>query len=272
MDIPLVSAIIIEYLCLDELSGSIAGIKKNLSGYNFEIIISSNSGYDIGHQEYVKIRFPEAHWIFNEKNGGFAYGINKGLQIARGKYLVISNPDAVIIDGFLGMIGFMDEHPEVGAVGPQIVDNDGNIQDNCRNYVSAQAFFLRQVRRACRNIPVRERGLDTSLIQTVDWLAGAFIMVRREVYKETNGLDEKYFMYAEDMDWCLRIRKAGSEIVYYPGMHVKFCGSRRNRKLNVYTWIFIKSHMKFWNKFGYFSGYPKRKDAIYQNNELNANR
>ena len=215
-------------------------------------------------KELAKSRFFEAEWIFNDRNGGFAYGMNQGLKKAKGEFLIISNPDAVIIEGFEKMIEFMNKHNEVGAIGPQLLDNDGNIQDNCRNYVSVQSFLFRQLRRSFRQIPVREKRLDHSLVQTVDWLAGAFIMIRREVLVRTGRFDEKYFMYAEDMDWCIRIREAGYEIVYYPMMRVLFSGSRRNREPGTYSKIFLLSHLKLWNKFGYFSGYPERKKIIYE--------
>jgi GT2 family glycosyltransferase len=264
MDTPLISVIIIEYFCLDDLSSSLLGIKTSLSKLNYEIIITSNSCYDIVMQSSVKQRFPEAIWVFNEKNGGFAYGMNQGLKRAKGRYLVISNPDAVVIDGFVGMIEFLNDHSEVGAIGPQLIDKEDKIQDSCRSYVSIQSFFIRQLRRALKGDPLKEKRINHSLVQTVDWIAGAFIMVRRNVFEDTNGLDEKYFLYAEDMDWCARIRQSGNEIVYYPKMHVLFSGSRRNRKLNSYSSIFINSHLRFWNKFGFFSGYPERKEIIYE--------
>lgn len=260
---PSVSFIIIEYNSVDALPESISGIINCLTKTSYEIIISSNSCYDKEKQESLKNKFPAAVWIFNEKNGGFAYGMNQGLRLARGRFLAILNPDAVLLDGFEGMLGFMNKHSEIGAIGPEISDSKGIIQDSCRNYVSLHRFLLRQLRRTFINYPARERGLDHSLVQTVDWIAGAFIMVSRKAFEATNGLDEKYFLYAEDMDWCARIREAGYEIVYYPEMQVRFSGTRRARRINNFTGIFIKSHLRFWNKFGYFSGYPERKEIIY---------
>jgi N-acetylglucosaminyl-diphospho-decaprenol L-rhamnosyltransferase len=260
---PLISVVIIEYFSLEELDLCIDGIEKSLSGINFEIIISSNSCYDNNKITYVRSKFPSVVFSFNERNGGFAYGMNKGLSLARGRYIAIANPDTIVRKGFRGMIRFMEDHQDIGAVGPQIISSEGIIQDSCRKYVSLQNFIARQIRRKFLDIPVREADIDHKLIQTVDWISGGFMVVSRSAYKATGGLDENYFLYAEDIDWCTRIRKAGFEIVYYPPMEVLFSGSRTARKLNKYTWIFLKSHFRYWMKFGFFSGYPKRLEKVF---------
>jgi len=261
---PIISFIVIEYFSIDEVKNFISSLKSNISSIEHEIIISSNSCYDEKLQVLARSSIPNAEWIFNKKNGGFAYGINQGLKIANGKYLVISNPDVIISNGLESMVKFMDDHYYIGAVGPQIIDKNGFIQDNCRKYVNVLRFLVRQFRRYFKNEPIiYERDFNYSLVQTVDWLSGSFIMVRREVYIKTNGLDEKYFLYAEDLDWCTRIRQAGYEIVYFPEMKIFFSGSRKARKKLVYALIFIKSHIRYWSKFGFFSEYPMRKNIVF---------
>jgi N-acetylglucosaminyl-diphospho-decaprenol L-rhamnosyltransferase len=260
---PLVSIIIIEFFSLDELESSINGIHTSLGGVNYEIIVSSNSCYDSGTMESARSRFPEVIFSFNDRNGGFAYGMNRGLEKARGRFLVIANSDTRILEGFDGMISFLENHPEIGAAGPQMVDSGGTVQDSCRKYVSMPRFFNRQLKRMFRDIAVWESGIDHTLIQTVDWLSGAFIVVTRRSYEATLGLDENYFLYAEDVDWCTRIRAKGFEIAYYPPMKVRFTGSRTARQFNKFTLIFIKSHCRYWLKFGFFSGYPVRREIIF---------
>lgn len=261
---PVISFIVIEYFSIDQVRNYIASLKDNLSGIEHEIIISSNSCYDEKLQEFVRSDISNVEWLFNRKNGGFAYGMNQGLKIATGKYLVISDPDVIVINGLKTMIKFMDDHDYIGAIGPQIIDKNGFVQDSCRQYVSVPRFLVRQFRRCFKNETIiYEPGFNYSLIQTVDWLSGAFIMVRREVYEKTKGLDEKYFLYAEDLDWCTRIRQTGYEIVYFPESKILFSGSREARKKSTYALIFIKSHLRYWTKYGFFSIYPLRKKIVF---------
>ena len=159
------------------------------------------------------------------------------------------------------MIAFMDSHPDVGAIAPQMRDSDGNIQDTARPYVSVPRYIWRQVQRVIgRKGSILSRKMDYSKIQTVDWLIGAFIMVSRKAYDATGGLDEKFFMYAEDLDWCTRIRLQGLEVVYFPEAIINFKGTRRARKNAKFARIFIRSHIRYWRKFGFFFGYPKRRE------------
>ena len=157
------------------------------------------------------------------------------------------------------MIDFMNEHPTVGAIAPRMVDQEGNIQDTARPYVTLPRYIWRQIKRVIgHKSTILDNSIDYDKIQTVDWLIGAFIMVSRKAFEATNGLDEHYFMYAEDLDWCTRIRQEGLEIVYFPNTMVLYKGTRRARSNSKYARIFIKSHLFYWKKFGFFFGHPKR--------------
>jgi N-acetylglucosaminyl-diphospho-decaprenol L-rhamnosyltransferase len=261
---PDVSIIIIEYFSLDEVCLCISAIRENLEDVDHEIIVSSNSCYDRHKQEMIIRNYPNIIWVFNKTNGGFAEGMNQGLSRATGRYLAIANPDTLVIAGFSQMLKFMDTHPDIGAIGPQMIDTEGNIQDNCRPYVSIQNYVIRQLKRIIfRYDTILEKEFDYNRIQTVDWLIGAFMMVSRSAYELTNGLDKDYFMYGEDLDWCTRIRQKGFEIVYFTIMKIVYSGSRSARKINKHSWIFVKSHFKYWLKFGFFFGYPRKKEIKY---------
>ena len=261
MNVIEISFVIIEYNSINEIKRCISSIHKACEGISYEIIVSSNSMYSIGFQKEIIRNFPSVIWSFNKRNGGFAYGMNRGLKLAKGQYLAIANPDTKIVNGFRRMIDFMDYHKDIGAIAPQIKDDDGNIQDSCRDYVSVQELVSRQFKRfLVRKESVLNINFDYSKIQTVDWVIGAFIMVSREAYNATGGLDESFFMYCEDLDWCTRIRRTGFEVVYFPKMQINYKGSRSARKMNKYTKIFIESHLKYWRKFGFFRGYPKKKN------------
>lgn len=262
MDITL-SIVIVEYHSINEIVQCTASFKSNIK-VPYEVIVSSNSCYSREQQEDIDRTDVNVRWLFNARNGGFAYAMNEGLKVSKGKYLVIMNSDCTLVSGLDSMMGFMDQHPEVGAIAPQMKDSDGNIQDTARPYVSVLSFVWRQIRRiAGHKSSVLNSSMNYSRVQTVDWLIGAFIMVSRKAYEATGGLDDSYFMYAEDLDWCTRIRQNGFEVVYYPKCTIIYKGTRRARSNSKYATIFIKSHIRYWNKFGYVLGHPKRKKIIF---------
>lgn len=260
---PTLSFIIIEYHSEDDVKDCIASIKQRCEGLDYEIIVSSNSCYPPIIQFRLERENPDAKWNFNVKNGGFAYAMNQGLKVACGRYVAIINPDVRIKSELSPMIDFMTRHPFVGAIAPLIVNKQGVIQDSARKYVSVHRYIWRCLKRIItRKSSIMESGMDYSRVQTVDWVIGAFILVRKEAYEKTNGMDESYFMYAEDLDWCTRIRTVGYEIVYFPLVKVEYEGSRSARRSLKYARIFLKSHLHYWKKFGFFSGYPKRKTLV----------
>ena len=255
----LLSLVIVEYNSVNEIVQCVEAI-NNMLKMPHEVIVSSNSCYDLSQQSDIMKQCPEVVWQFNERNGGFAYAMNQGLKRAKGDSLVIMNSDCTLLTDLCSMVEFMAQYPEVGAAGPQLIDDKGNIQDTARPYVSVQRFLLRQLRRKLQHkVSILENHMNYSRVQTVDWVIGAFIMVSRRAYEHTGGLDEAYFMYAEDLDWCTRIRQEGLEVVYYPQAKIRYKGTRRARSNKKYAKIFIRSHIHYWRKFGFFFGYPKKK-------------
>ena len=262
MDIVL-SIIIVEYHSMEEIKNCADSLHANLT-LPYEVIVSSNSCYNEEEKKSIDTQDPNVRWIFNQRNGGFAYAMNEGLKVAKGRYMAIMNSDCMLQTPFDDMIRFMDEHPEIGAIAPQMQDAEGNIQDTARPYVSLPRFIWRQTKRVLGNkVSILDTKFDYTKIQTVDWIIGAFIMVSKAAYEATGGLDDRFFMYAEDVDWCARIRQQGFEIVYYPKAVIRYAGTRRARSNSKYAKIFIRSHVAFWKKFGFFYGYPKRKAMTF---------
>ena len=258
----MVSIIIVEYHSREEVLTCVEALQRHLH-VSYEVFISSNSCYDTQTQKQLDDTDEHVHWIFNPRNGGFAYAMNEGLRQAKGDTLLIMNSDC-LLNGDLGeMVDFLRHHPEVGAIAPQMRDEKGHIQDTARPYVSLSRYLVRQMKRLIGHSESILDKMDYSRIQTVDWLIGAFLMVSREAYERTGGLDDNMFMYAEDLDWCTRIRQQGLEVVYYPRVEVIYKGTRRARWHWKYARIFIRSHMIYWRKFGFFTGYPQRKEIFY---------
>jgi len=262
MDIKL-SVVIVEYHSIKEVMQCVASFKEHIK-MSYEIIVSSNSCYNCQKREEINQTDDHVRWLFNKQNGGFAYAMNEGLKVAQGKYLAIMNSDCTFNSDIDNMIAFMEEHPEVGAIAPQMKDPDGNIQDTARPYVTLPRYLWRQTKRIIgHKTSILDTGMNYNKIQTVDWLIGAFIMVSREAYEATGGLDECYFLYAEDLDWCTRIRQKGWEIVYYPKAIITYKGTRRARYNSKYAKIFIQSHIRYWKKFGYLYGFPHRRHIVF---------
>lgn len=258
------SLIVVEYHSVEEIRQCVASLMTHIK-MPFEIIVSSNSCYNEEQRNAIGKMDSHVRWIFNDKNGGFAYAMNEGLKVAKGDYLAIMNSDCILEYGLDEMISFMEKHPKVGAIGPQMRDADGNIQDTARPYVSLPSFLWRQIKRVISHeVCILNKDFDYSQIQTIDWVIGAFIMVSREAYQATDGLDDRFFMYAEDLDWCTRIRQQGYEVVYYPKAMITYKGTRRARSDFKYVKIFIKSHFSYWKKFGFLRGYPKREKCVWE--------
>lgn len=174
------------------------------------------------------------------------------------------NPDCIINDGIERMVNFLQDNPDVGLVAPRIQDAAGNIQDTAREYVSLPNFLHRQLIRILRHkVSILDNKVDYSKTQTVDWVIGAFMMATRTAYERTGGLDDSFFMYAEDLDWCTRVRQQGLEVVYFPNASVSYKGTRRARSSRKYAKIFIHSHFIYWRKFGFFRGYPKKNQKYF---------
>jgi hypothetical protein len=261
---PELSIIIVEYHSVEEIRQCAAAFREHVS-LPIEIVVSSNSCYDQSQREAIVAEMPGVRWLFNARNGGFAYAMNEGLRQACGRYRVIMNSDCVLASPLDGMIRFMDAHPEVGAIAPQMRDGEGNVQDTARPYVSLPRFVWRQAQRVLlHKTTVLNPRMDYGKTQTVDWLIGAFIMVSGAAYEATGGLDERYFMYAEDLDWCTRIRQQGFEVVYYPKAVITYKGTRRARSNGKYARIFIRSHVAYWKEFGFLWGYPRRKRVVFE--------
>ncbi len=252
MEEVIISFVIIEYYSISEIKKAIETIGNACNNISYEIVISSNSCYSKKDQNILKRDISNVLWVFNEKNGGFAYGINRGLKLSRGKFIVIMNPDVLLSNSLIPITKFLDDNPDVGAIAPMIVDNNGEVQDSCRHFVTPLNFIKRQI---IRLVFHKESIVEYEMqnVQTVDFLIGAFIMIRKEVLTNIGYLDEEFFMYAEDMDWCARIWKGGYKVVFYPKIKIIYKGSRSARRKYKFALIFLLSHCRYWIKNGFFS-------------------
>jgi len=254
-----ISFIIIEYHSIQDVTECAASITRTCGDISHEIIVSSNSTYSEEERAILIDTHPVIQWVFNTVNGGFAYGMNCGLAKSAGDIVVITNPDVRIqSENIADAISFLQINKQVGLIGPQIIDTIGAIQDTCRPFMSPSHFLRRIPQRIFKGKDVLlEKGFNYKRPQAVDWVIGAFMMVRRDALKKVGGLDEEYFLYIEDMDWCMRFWKNNLQVVYYPDLQVEYKGDRKStstitkRKfVNRYMYYHFKSYIRFLMKFG----------------------
>jgi GT2 family glycosyltransferase len=190
-----------------------------------------DNGSTDGSPDLVRSEFPEVVLVANDDNVGYAAANNQGLALSRGRYLLLLNPDTRVVgDALATMVRYMETHPETGALGPQLRYPDGTLQPSRRRFPTFATALV-------ESTVVQEWWHDNSILRRyymsdtpddevhpADWLVGACLLVRRQVYEQVGGLDEGFFMYSEELDWCRRIRAASRgtpdqgrwQVVYLP--------------------------------------------------------
>jgi GT2 family glycosyltransferase len=194
-------------------------------GASLDVIVVDNSSTD-GTRELVESRFPQAR-VVTSRNRGFAYGNNRGLEAADARYLLLLNPDTEVIEGTFGeLIDLLDSRPDVGLVGVRQVTADGALFPTIRRFPSVTRALGEAL--LCERWPIHpswagERLLDWDAYERegeCDWTSGSFMLARREALLSAGLLDERFFIYAEEPDLCLRIKRAGWQVRHLPQMTI----------------------------------------------------
>ncbi len=219
--------IILNYNTRDLLRDCLRSVLASSVPGGLEVIVVDNCSRDES-AEMVEREFPQVTLVRSPRNGGFAFGNNLGLRVARGRYLLLLNPDtAVPPDALATLVAFMDATPQAGACGPRLVRADGSLDLACRRsfptpevsfyrIVGLSRLFPRSRRFARYNLTY----LDEHELAEVDSVVGACMLVRREAMDQAGLLDETFFMYGEDLDWAYRIKQHGWRIYYNPAATV----------------------------------------------------
>lgn len=216
-----VSIVIVSWNTRDILRNCLASIARETQ-FSHEVIVVDNASTD-GTPDMVASDFPDTILIANAKNVGFAAANNQGLEIAQGARLLLLNPDTIILDGAIdSMVGWLDAHPDVGCVGCQVWENEETIQHTCFAEPGPLNLAIGEfgLQRLARWIPMFGRpeytGWDRKNLREVDVVSGMFMLVPRSVFEKVGALDEAFFIYSEEADWCRRIRDAGWRCVFAP--------------------------------------------------------
>jgi GT2 family glycosyltransferase len=238
-----ISVVLLEYNSIAEIKTAVETIRK--FDKECEIVVSSNSLYDINGQRIAQKTVPDVKWTFNKENGGFGYGMTMGANIAIGEYIVFLNSDVLLQSDFNSMISYMEKHKNVGMIAPELVDENGVVQDSYRKTITPWNFFWRHLERLMH---VKHEQKKTEPI-VVDWVIGAFMLTKKTYFDMVGGFDYKtYFMYVEDMDLCHELKLRGLDTVYYPLVSAQYVGTRAARNNKKYTKIFLHSLFGYWKK------------------------
>ena len=212
-----VSIIIINYKSARLVLDCIESIYQHTSRHSFEIIVVDNDSKD-NCKEKVLTRYNDIRWVQLNYNAGFARANNAGIAIAKGEYILLLNADTIIVDGAIDKsILLLKEHPDGAGCGVQLLNTDGTHQISGAHIIRGglnTLLPLPYLGRMIRYLGYRFKSTIPS-VQTVtdtievDWIVGAYILVKKEILKKSGLLDNDFFMYAEEIEWCGRLRKQG---------------------------------------------------------------
>jgi GT2 family glycosyltransferase len=232
------SVIIVNYNVRAFLENALISVRKAIAGIPGELFVVDNASDD-GSVEMLRQKFPDVKLIVNPTNRGFAAANNQALRESGGKYVLFLNPDTIVQeDTFRVMLEFMEQHESAAMAGCKILNPDGSLQLGChRSTPTPWVAFTRIIGLSTLfpRFPFFSRYnltyLDPDETHRVDAVSGSFMLVRRSAIDQVGGMDEQFFMYGEDLDWCYRFAQAGWEIYYVPAtqiIHYKGESARRS--------------------------------------------
>ncbi len=229
------SIIIVNYNTREYLARCLKSLGEN-TGFAAEIIVVDNASSDFS-VEMVRECFPQVMLVANSENLGFAKANNQAIAVSRGRYLYFLNPDAEVRKGAIpAMVSHMESHPDIGLAGTCLVNPDGSAQPSVENRYPGQKHAKKEM-----------AGLNGDIA----WVLGASMIARREAMENVGGFDSNFFLYGEEQDLCLRLRRAGWVIGYIPDAVVLHWGGKSERdNLPADVWekkfraelIFYRSH------------------------------
>ncbi len=232
---PDLSVVIVSWNTCDLLAACLHSVLQEAEAAQLavEIFVVDNASTDQS-VTMVREQFPAVALLENDSNPGFATANNQALARSSGRYCLLLNPDTYVLpDGLGALVRFMDAHAHVGAAGARLLNADGTLQFSC----SPEPTLARETWRLFHLDEVRPLGVyamsdwSTAAPRPVDVVQGAAMIVRAAVLAQVGPLDEGYFMYSEEVDWCTRIRRAGWQIFWVPDARIVHYGGQSARQV-----------------------------------------
>jgi GT2 family glycosyltransferase len=228
--------IFVNYNSTDSLLTCLASIEDMGTHITPRIWVWDNHSND--NPGRIRRQFPNVQLIENIRNIGFGAAVNKGLACADAPYFMLLNPDTVLSKGFIDkVLEYMSANPDIGILGPKITDFDGSLQESARAFPngltglfgrkSPLSFLFPNNTLTKKNLLAGSH--NGKKILEPDWVSGACMVVRREAMEQVGLIDERFFMYWEDTDWCRRMKEKGWRVVYYPEVAISHFGGLSSR-------------------------------------------
>ncbi|MBT8485796.1 MAG: glycosyltransferase family 2 protein [Phycisphaerales bacterium] len=237
-----VTIVIVSWNTCDLLRACLESVFAQTGTLAAEVVVVDNASHD-GSADMVERAFPAVRLIRNDRNAGFAAANNQALRHARGRYVLLLNPDTVVLDDVISRtIAYADTHPDTGVVGCQVLQTEHEIQPTCFRYPSPLTLLLFGLglhRLMPRLDHAAYGGWDRRSPRDVDVVSGMFMLVRHDAMNAVGLMDEDYFVYAEETDWCHRFRAHGWRCVFVPCgriLHVDG-GGQSTRQVSVRMYV-----------------------------------
>lgn len=231
------SIIIVNWNTRDILRDCLESVYQQTDPNGLEVIVVDNASSD-GSQEMVRQDFPQVRLIANEENRGFAAANNQGMEIAKGRYVLLLNSDTIVLDEAVAKaITFADKHPDAAVMGCRVLNADRSLQPTCFMFPSLlnlllSGSYLYKVFPKSKFFG-RERmwWWQRDDVREVDVVTGCFMLVRKEAIEQVGMMDDQYFMYGEETDWCYRFKRAGWKVLFTPDAEIIHLGGASSKQI-----------------------------------------
>jgi len=254
-----VSIIVVSFNTKRLLQDCLTSVYQQTGQVNYEIIVVDNASSD-GSAEMVKVKFPKAILIENRENRGFAAANNQGMAVATGKYVLLLNSDTLVLDQAIAKtVSFADDNPKAAVVGCRVLNPDRTLQPTCfmfpsvLNMLLSSSYLYKLFPKSKFFGRERMTWWGRNDIRQVDVVTGCFMLVRRKAIEQVGMMDERFFMYCEEADWCYRFKQAGWKMSFTPEPHIVHIGGASTRQMEpamvlqtrASILLFLKKHKGF---------------------------
>jgi GT2 family glycosyltransferase len=242
---PDVSVVIVTWNSLGVTSDCLRSLREHIRGVSYEVLLIDNGTTKDDTPAAIPARFPWVRFIANPDNRGFTKANNQGIREARGRYVLLLNSDTVQTeDAVTKAVAYADAHPEVGVLGITHRNNDAerSFQPSFHPFPRPWSEALSLFRGSSPSSPPEVKEQDA------DWVCGSFFLIRRATLERVGLLDERYFAYNEDIDWCLQAKRAGWKVRFWPGAEMIHLGSVAAPHLRDKTGLMYRSQLIYLRK------------------------
>jgi GT2 family glycosyltransferase len=265
-----IAVIVVNWNAREDLRACLRSLEAEPpSSVSHSVWVVDNASTD-GSADMVQAEFPDVHLFANSENVGFSRANNQAIAQSDSRYVFLLNSDATIHPGALEtLVRWADENPQTGIIGPKVLNPDGTLQFSCRRFPSLEAGFFRNTylgRLFPNNKPSQDylmSEFDHATTRTVDWVSGCAMLIRQETIAQIGSLDERFYMYCEDVDLCERAGRFGWNVAYLPDALVTHAiGRSSDKDAEKMIWEFHRSWYEFDKKRHPDAG-PVRRLAVW---------